>query len=94
MRGSQLFRWRITASLRNRKPGSSRRLLPLKNKAGRKRHLGGVAPLSGMCCLLRIKLRFGVIKWQFDYTKERLRGLVKNTAQLVMLFNLSNLRMS
>jgi transposase, IS5 family len=32
-----------------------------------------------------------VIKRQFGYTKVRFRGLVKNTAQLVTLFALSNL---
>ncbi len=32
-----------------------------------------------------------MIKRQFDYTKVRFRGLVKNTAQLVTLFALSNL---
>lgn len=33
---------------------------------------------------------FRVIKRQFGYTKVRFRGLVKNTAQLVTLFALSN----
>ncbi len=35
-----------------------------------------------------------VIKRQFGYTKVRFRGLVKNTAQLVTLFALSNLWMA
>ena len=35
-----------------------------------------------------------VIKRQFGYTKVRLRGLVKNTAQMVTLFALSNLWMA
>lgn len=35
-----------------------------------------------------------VIKRQFGYTKVRFRGLVKNTAQLVTLFALSNLWMT
>ncbi|MNG03370.1 Transposase DDE domain protein [compost metagenome] len=34
---------------------------------------------------------FRVIKRQFGYTKVRLRGLAKNTAQMVTLFALSNL---
>ncbi|EXF92711.1 transposase ISPsy2 [Pseudomonas fluorescens HK44] len=33
---------------------------------------------------------FRVIKRQFGYVKTRLRGLTKNTAQLVTLFALSN----
>ena len=37
---------------------------------------------------------FRVIKRQFGYTKVRFRGLVKNTAQLVTLFALSNLWMA
>lgn len=36
---------------------------------------------------------FRVIKRQFGYTKARFRGLVKNTAQMVTLFALSNLWM-
>ncbi|GAB3369641.1 hypothetical protein GCM10027514_02030 [Azotobacter armeniacus] len=39
----------------------------------------------------KIEHPFRVIKWQFGYTKVRFRGLVKNTAQLVTLFALSNL---
>lgn len=39
----------------------------------------------------QIENSFRVIKWQFGYTKVRFRGLVKNTAQLVTLFVLSNL---
>ncbi|MEA9729275.1 IS5 family transposase, partial [Xanthomonas campestris pv. raphani] len=34
-----------------------------------------------------------VIKRQFGYTKVRYRGLAKNTAQVLMLFALSNLWM-
>lgn len=41
----------------------------------------------------KVEHLFGVIKWQFGYTKVCFRRLVKNTAQLVMLFDLSNLRM-
>ncbi|WJM96277.1 IS5 family transposase [Pseudomonas defluvii] len=37
---------------------------------------------------------FRVIKRQFGYTKVRFRGLVKNTAELVTLFALSNLWMA
>ncbi|WP_454908026.1 transposase [Variovorax gossypii] len=37
---------------------------------------------------------FRVIKQQFGFTKMRYRGLAKNTAQIVMLFALSNLRMA
>ncbi|MDT4852931.1 hypothetical protein FQZ97_871840 [compost metagenome] len=37
---------------------------------------------------------FRVIKRQFGYTKVRLQGLTKNTAQLVTLFALSNLWMA
>ncbi|MEB1722450.1 transposase, partial [Xanthomonas campestris pv. campestris] len=36
---------------------------------------------------------FRVIKRQFGYTKVRYRGLAKNTAQVLMLFALSNLWM-
>ncbi|MCX7266496.1 MAG: IS5/IS1182 family transposase, partial [Burkholderiales bacterium] len=36
---------------------------------------------------------FRVIKCQFGYRKTRYRGLVKNTAQLITLFALSNLWM-
>lgn len=39
----------------------------------------------------RVEHPFRVIKRQFGYTKVRFRGLVKNTAQLVTLFALSNL---
>ena len=35
-----------------------------------------------------------MIKRQFGFTKVRYRGLVKNTAQLVTLFALSNLWMA
>jgi len=35
-----------------------------------------------------------VIKRQFGYTKVRFRGLVKNAAQMVTLFALSNLWMA
>lgn len=37
---------------------------------------------------------FRVIKRQFGYTRLRFHGLVKNTAQLVTLFALSNLWMA
>ena len=45
---------------------------------------------------LRAKVEhpFRVIKRQFGYTKTRYRGLAKNTAQLKMLFALSNLWMA
>ena len=41
----------------------------------------------------KVEHPFRVIKRQFGYTKVRFRGLVKNTAQLVTLFALSNLWM-
>ena len=42
---------------------------------------------------IRVKVAhpFSVIKRQFGYVKVRYRGLMKNTAQLVTLFALSNL---
>jgi IS5 family transposase len=45
---------------------------------------------------IRAKLEhpFRVIKCQFGFVKVRYRGLVKNTAQLVTLFALSNLWMA
>jgi len=42
----------------------------------------------------KVEHPFPVIKRQFGYTKVRFRGLVKNTAQLVTLFALSNLWMA
>ncbi|AZE50683.1 Mobile element protein [Pseudomonas chlororaphis] len=39
----------------------------------------------------KVEHPFRVIKRQFGYTKVRFRGLVKNTAQMVTLFALSNL---
>ncbi|SDP85209.1 IS5 family transposase [Ectopseudomonas guguanensis] len=42
----------------------------------------------------KVEHSFRVIKRQFGYTKVRFRGLVKNTAQLVTLFALSNLWMA
>ncbi|GAB3377680.1 hypothetical protein GCM10027514_15300 [Azotobacter armeniacus] len=42
----------------------------------------------------KVEHPFRVIKRQFGYTKVRFRGLAKNTAQLVMLFALSNLWMA
>ncbi|ELM8237799.1 IS5 family transposase [Escherichia coli] len=42
----------------------------------------------------KVEPPFRVIKRQFDYTKVRFRGLVRNTAQLVTLFALSNLWMA
>ena len=44
--------------------------------------------------LAKVEPPFRVIKRQFGYTKVRFRGLVKNTAQLVTLFALSNLWMA
>jgi transposase, IS5 family len=41
----------------------------------------------------RVEHQFRVVKQQFGYSKVRYRGLVKNTAQLVTLFALSNLWM-
>jgi len=41
----------------------------------------------------KVEHPFRVIKRQFDYTKVRFRGLMKNTAQRAMLFALSNLWM-
>ena len=42
----------------------------------------------------KVEHSFRVIKCQFGFTKVRYRGLVKNTAQLVTLFALSNLWMA
>jgi IS5 family transposase len=42
----------------------------------------------------KVEHPFRVIKRQFGYVKTRLRGLAKNTAQLVTLFALSNLWMA
>lgn len=42
----------------------------------------------------KVEHPFQVIKRQFGYVKTRFRGLVKNTAQLVTLFALSNLWMA
>jgi IS5 family transposase len=39
----------------------------------------------------KVEHPFRVIKCQFGYHKTRYRGLIKNTAQLIMLFALSNL---
>ena len=41
----------------------------------------------------KVEHPFRVIKCQFGYRKTRNRGLVKNTAQLITLFALSNLWM-
>ena len=41
----------------------------------------------------KVEHHFRVIKCQLGYRKSRYRGLVKNTAQLIMLFALSNLWM-
>jgi IS5 family transposase len=41
----------------------------------------------------KVEHPFRVIKRQFGYTKVRYRGLAKNTAQVLMLFALSNLWM-
>jgi IS5 family transposase len=41
----------------------------------------------------KVERPFRVIKCQFGYRKTRYRGLVKNTAQLITLFALSNLWM-
>lgn len=42
----------------------------------------------------KVEHPFRVIKRQFGYTKMLFRGLVKNTAQMVTLFALSNLWMA
>lgn len=42
----------------------------------------------------KVKHPFRVIKQQFGYVKVCYRGLKKNTAQIVTLFALSNLRMA
>ncbi len=42
----------------------------------------------------KVEHPFRVIKRQFGYTKVRFRGLVKNTAQMVTLFALSNIWMA
>ena len=41
----------------------------------------------------KVEHPFRVVKCQFGFTKVRYKGLVKNTAQLVTLFALSNLWM-
>lgn len=41
----------------------------------------------------RVEHQFRVVKQQFGYNKVRYHGLVKNTAQSVILFALSNLWM-
>ena len=41
----------------------------------------------------KVEHPFGVIKWQFGYTKVRDRGLKKNKLQCKTLFALSNLWM-
>jgi IS5 family transposase len=41
----------------------------------------------------KVEHPFRVIKCQFGYRKTRYRGLLKNTAQLITLFALSNLWM-
>lgn len=41
----------------------------------------------------KVEHPFRVIKRQFSYTKVRFRGLMKNTAQQVTLFTLSNVWM-
>lgn len=70
-------------------------------KPGKRRALGGSAldRLSEQIERLKAQVRarvehpFRVIKRQFGYIKVRYRGLAKNTAQLHMLFALSNLFM-
>jgi len=42
----------------------------------------------------KVEHPFRVIKRQFGYVKVRYRGLAKNTAQIMTLFALSNLRMA
>lgn len=42
----------------------------------------------------KVEHPFQVIKRQFEFTKVRYRGLMKNTAQIVTLFALSNLWMA
>lgn len=42
----------------------------------------------------KVEHPFQVFKRQFGYVKARVRGLAKNTAQLVTLFTLSNLWMA
>ncbi len=42
----------------------------------------------------KVEHPFWVLKCQFGFTKVRYRGLVKNTAQLITLFALSNLWMA
>lgn len=42
----------------------------------------------------KVEHPFRVIKRQFGYTKVHYRGLAKNTAQVLMLFALSNLWMT
>jgi IS5 family transposase len=42
----------------------------------------------------KVEHPFRVIQRQFGYVKVRYRGLAKNTAQLITLFALSNIRMA
>ena len=66
-------------------------LKQIKRKSGQKL----ARELEHAKASLRAKVEhpFRVIKRQFGYTKVRYRGLVKNTAQLLTLFALSNLWM-
>mgnify|MGYP003563843753 CR=1 FL=1 len=68
---------------------------PSKRKAietKSKRMSNTVEKLEHLKALARSKVehQFRVIKCQFGYRKSRYRGLVKNTAQIVTLFALSN----
>ena len=66
-------------------------LKQIKRKSGQKL----ARELEHAKASLRAKVEhpFRVIKRQFGYTKVRYRGLVKNTAQVLTLFALSNLWM-
>ena len=53
-----------------------------------------VWPGKSPCVRAKVEHPFRVIKCQFGFTKVRYKGLAKNTAQLIILFALSNLWMA
>ena len=72
-------------------------LRPGKRKAQKHMPWGAVSEqIEQLKAHVRAKVEhpFRVIKCQFGFTKVRYQGLAKNTAQLVMLFALSNLWMA
>lgn len=65
-----------------------------KMKSGKERHYALRWEHYKACVRAKVERPFRVIKRQFGYTKVRYRGLAKNTAQVQMLFALSNLWMA